>query len=517
MKQFKQLLPILSIALLIFSGCASGPQLPAPAPVQAESAEWNLTLLHTNDMHASFVPERATWRKDRAYVGGIAALQSHIDEQRNLSAASFLLDAGDFMTGNPICEIETDGIKGAGWIDMMGQLGYDASVIGNHEFDLGRENARALEKRATFPLMALDVYNESGELEFPDQPLIIKRGDVRIGIIGISCDGLFDVVADNRIQGITLIDQVPLIRQWAARTDSKTDLLVVVSHNGLEQDQVLAADLEGSGVDLIVGGHSHSRLYEPVKIGNIIIVQAGAKTQNLGRLDMVIDDDRIISYKEQLIQVVSAGRTGRPEMEQLVSQYTVAVENEYGKVIGQLANDWKRSRKRESNVGNWMADQLRIAADADIGLINSGTIRKNMMAGPITLMDVVAMLPFSNILETFEADAEMVRKIVQENAQAAVDGRHGILQISGLAYRFSIVDEKAIIKMITVGGEPLDSGKIYTIACPDYVVSKSDVYFDSESPISKYAGHEMTEVIISAIKAAGTIESYTDGRMTVEQ
>jgi hypothetical protein len=71
--------------------------------------------------------------------------------------------------------------------------------------------------------------------------------------------------------------------------------------------------------------------------------------------------------------------------------------------------------------------------------------------------------------------------------------------------------------MITVGGEPLDSGKIYTIACPDYVVSKSDVYFDSESPISKYAGHEMTEVIISAIKAAGTIESHIDGRMTVEQ
>ncbi len=140
-----------------------------------------------------------------------------------------------------------------------------------------------------------------------------------------------------------------------------------------------------------------------------------------------------------------------------------------------------------------------------------------MMAGPITLMDIEAMLPFSNVLETFEADADLVRKIAQENAQAAVDGRHGILQISGLAYRFAIVDEKAIIKMITVGGESLDSEKIYTIACPDYVVSKSDVYFDSESPISKYTGYEMTEVIINAIKVAGTIESHIDGRMTVEQ
>jgi 2',3'-cyclic-nucleotide 2'-phosphodiesterase (5'-nucleotidase family) len=516
MKTLKQLIPILLITGIFFSGCATSTQYTVSEPTQIETAEWNLTLLHTNDMHAAFVPERATWRNDRAYVGGIAALQSHIDEQREASVASFLLDAGDFMTGNPICEIETDGIKGAGWIDMMSQLGYDASVIGNHEFDIGRENAKALEQRANFPLMALDVYNEEGELEFPDQPVVIERGGVKIGIIGVSCSGLIDVVADIRIKGISLVDQAPLIREWATKLDSKTDLLVVLSHNGLDGDRELAENLEGSGIDLIVGGHSHTRLYEPVKIGDIIIVQAGAKTQNLGRLDMVVGDDRIVYYKEQLIQVLSDGRTGRPEMEKLVAYYSEAVESEYGKVIGQLTGDWKRSRKRESNVGNWLTDQLRLAANADIGLLNSGTIRKNMMAGPITLMDIVAMLPFSNTLEMFEADANMVRKIVQENAQAAVDGRHGILQISGLAYQFAIVDEKAVIKSITILGEPLINDKIYTVACPDYVVSKSEVYFGSDSPSSKYTGFEITEVIIDAIKAAGTINPSRDGRMSIE-
>jgi len=132
---------LLALALCMLPGLATHAAVSAP--------EWNLTIFHTNDMHGAFLPEPASWQDDRAEGGGMIALASHLADQRVSTAATLLLDAGDFMTGNPICVMAVDGVQGAGFVQMMNAIGYDVGVIGNHEFDNGRDNARLLPEAAT--------------------------------------------------------------------------------------------------------------------------------------------------------------------------------------------------------------------------------------------------------------------------------------------------------------------------------------------------------------------------------
>ena len=485
----------------------------ATAPAMA-SDDWNLTIFHTNDMHGAFLPQPATWRDDEAEVGGMVALAWHLAEQRQTAPADLLLDAGDFMTGNPICDIADGGVQGAGFVAMMNALGYDAGVIGNHEFDLGRANARALAARATFPLLAADILNEQGEYEFPHKPLILARGGLKIGVMGISCTGLFRVTSASRTGGLSLRKQVTVVLEMIQELDPQTDLLVLITHNGVTGDKALARQLAGSGLDIIVGGHSHTRLKQPLEVEGIIIVQAGSKRKNLGRLNLLVQDDRVVAYDGRLISLTADGATAPSELTTLVAEYERRVLGEFGEVIGKLEGDWRRDGRKESNIGNYLCDRLRERADADVAFLNSGGIRKNLPAGPITILDVKEILPFANNLVTFDVTGAELMTLLQENARAALRGSHGILQVSGLRYVYRQVGDHVEVSEVGVGGKPLRKEKVYKVAAPDYVVSKADVYFGWQPPPEvNDLGVSLADVIIAAIVVDGNIRAEVDGRI----
>ena len=446
-------------------------------------------------------------------MGGFAALAEQLADERRDAAASLLLDGGDFMTGDPVCDLAIDGVRGAALVDMMNLVGYDVGLIGNHEFDNGRANARALAARARFPVLAADILDESGEPEFAAGPVVLERGGLRVGVIGVSCEDLFAVTADVRTAGLTLLDQARLVRRQAAWLDPGTDLLVLLTHNGVQGDTLLARRLAGSGVDLIVGAHSHTRLREPLAIGDILVVQAGSNLTSLGRLDLAVADDRIVSYRGRLITLMAEGREGPPALKSLIDDCRERVTAEFGGEIGRLVRDWRRDSRDESNVGNWLADVMRDAAGADVGLINSGTIRRNLQAGPVTALDVHRLLPFGNTVVRFALTGDELRDVAGENARAAVGGRHGILQVSGLAYRFRREGDEAVLESVTVGGQPLEPGRVYTVACPDFVAQKADVYLGGLTPAPEDAGVTVTEAVLRAVAAAGEIDARIEGRI----
>jgi len=176
--------------------------------------------------------------------------------------------------------------------------------------------------------------------------------------------------------------------------------------------------------------------------------------------------------------------------------------------------DWRRTSRAESNVGNWLCDRMLEAADADVALLNSGTIRTNFEPGPLTLLDIHTMLPFGNALETFEIDGAGLLHIARVNATAAETGEHGILQVAGLGYAYVGGEGGVEIIEATVGGQPIDPERVYTVACPDYVAMQSAVYLDMPRPETRIAGGSITDVIIEAIETAGTIEAAEGGRIT---
>jgi 2',3'-cyclic-nucleotide 2'-phosphodiesterase (5'-nucleotidase family) len=487
---------------------------PEPAPGAATMApgDWNLTIFHTNDMHGAFLPEPASWREDGAEVGGMIALAWHLEQERRTAAPSLLLDAGDFMTGNPICQIEVEGVKGAGFMKMMNAVGYDAGVIGNHEFDNGRANSRALATVASFPLLAADILDEAGEHAYAHEPLVLTRGELTIGVMGVSCAGLFEVTAADHTAGLSLRNQALAVRELIATLDPVTDLLVLITHNGFSDDKELARELEGSGLDIIVGGHSHTRLKEPAVEGGIIIVQAGSHLKNLGRLDLRVADDQVAAHAGRLIQLTAAGTSAGEELTTLVESYQREVNEVFGRVIGTLATEWRRG-EGESNIGSWLADRVRERAGAELAFLNSGTIRKDLAAGPIRLLDIHEILPFTNTLVTFDLTGEEILTLLTTNAVAQAYRRYGILQVSGVRYGFRQVGDHVEVEQVTVGEKPLVRDRVYRVAAPDYVVMKAERYFGFPVPEFTPLGVYLTETIVAAVTVADTVYAETDGRI----
>jgi len=505
---------VLATALLLWlAGTAIAPV--AAAPVLADAGPWDLTVFHTNDIHGSFLPEPAAWRDDRAPVGGFAALAAHLGRERQSAGPDLLLDAGDFMTGNPVTDIETDGIAGLAMAEFMGAAGYDVGVVGNHEFDGGLANLRALASRWPFPLLAADLRDAFGNPVFRTGPLVLERGGLRVGVMGVSCAGLAELVPPSRLAGVTTVDQIGVVREQLADLVGRTDLQVLISHSGVDADRELAAALAADGLDVIVGGHSHTRLREPLLVGDVLIVQAGSRLKNLGRLDLRVADGRVTAYRGSLVELTAGDPEAPPAMAALVDRYARQVEAVYGVTIGHLATAWTRNSGGESNLGDWLADRLRERAGADVALVNSGGIRKGLPAGPITRLDIEEMLPFANLLVTVKLSGADLERIVRANARAAVERSHGILQVAGLRYRFRTEGGEVVVTDLAVGGRPVVADRTYTVALPDYVATMADVYLGGVAlPAWTDAGVTLTEAIVDAVKASpGAISSETDGRI----
>ena len=508
-RYFRTLLPVLVLlaGLPVWGGAA------AQEPV-AGVGPWNLTIFHTNDTHSAFLPRPASWRDDGRLVGGVIPLAWHLADQRRTAAADVFLDAGDFMTGNPVCLLEEDGVPGVAVARMMNALGYDAGVVGNHEFDVGAPLARRLAQRFTYPVFGGDIVDESGEPVFRREPLIIERDGLRIGIFGFSCEGMTEVVTAAKFDGLRMAAQAELARRIAADLDPATDLIVLITHNGVDGDKVLAGALAGAGIDVIVGGHSHSRLKEPVLANGILIVQAGSKMTNLGRLDLNVADDRVVSYNGRLVDLWSDGTFADPDLTALVKGYENQVMDRYGRELGTLATDLRKG-EGEQSLGNWLADCLRERADADVAFINTGGIRKTLDAGPLRALDIHEMLPFANSLVRVRMTGAQLDSIVSQNADADINGKHGILQVSGLryAYRASADGQRAVVTEATVGGRAIDPERIYIVAMPDFVAMMKDVYLRVALPPVEDLGVTLATVVSEAVEKAGTVTGGVDGRI----
>ncbi len=495
---------LVTTAVAALVGCSSQPRYSGPR---------SLTILHTNDIHGKFTTTPATWRDGNPPIGGMANLSAYVVEER-AKGPSILVDAGDFMTGNPICDYEVGGVEGGALVDMMNALDYDAICLGNHEFDHGLEALEELAGRIEAPFLCANVYRPRGGLTAGAPYTIVERGGVRVGIVGLMTEDLYGVAAPRMLAGTKVTSMVEEARKAVAAIDDRTDLIVLLTHIGVDGDRQLAREV--AGVDVIVGGHSHTRLSDPAVENGVIIVQAGAHNRNLGRLDLVVEQDRVISHTGELIELWPRDG-GDPELRSLVARWEAKITEDFGAVIGRLATAWRREYHAESNIGNWLAEQVRVFSEADFGVLNSGGIRKDLSVGPITRLDVQEILPFDNVVTTFGCTGAELMLLARENARAAAFETHGILQIAGLRYRYAVDGDDVELLDVTVGGEPVDPERVYTGASVDYVaVGNAERYLGFVPRRTENLGARVADVIEDAVRKAGTIDARVDGRMTMD-
>ncbi|ANE50458.1 bifunctional metallophosphatase/5'-nucleotidase [Flavisolibacter tropicus] len=281
-------------------------------------APHKLTILHTNDTHSRIDPFPMDGSRNQG-LGGVAARAQLIKQIRKQEEHVLLLDAGDIFQGTPYFNI----YKGEPEIKAMTSMGYDATTIGNHDFDAGLGNlALQLERHASFPLIISNYDFANTPMEGRSQPYkIFKKGGLRIGIlgVGIAMDGL---VPANLFGNTKYLDPIQQANRYSAELKQKgCDLIICLSHLGYEYkedqnkmcDKVLAKESEN--IDLIIGGHTHTFLDAPVVIKNkkgddVLINQVGFAGIQLGRLDFIFEK----SSKKKMISAQSILVTQKTEI-----------------------------------------------------------------------------------------------------------------------------------------------------------------------------------------------------------
>ncbi|MBD3289168.1 hypothetical protein GF337_10220, partial [candidate division KSB1 bacterium] len=449
--------------------------------------------------------------------GGFLALNDYVKKIDKETAGNYLLfDAGDFMTGNPICDIEVGGAKGGAMIWFMNYVGYHGATVGNHEFDISVDNCKRLIGLSDFLMISSNLFTADGKL-FADKPYhIYEKNNLKIGVIGVMVHELAGYLNAEQQQQVYTRPQADIVQSIADKIDDETDLIVVLSHAGIEQDSYLAKQLDDR-VDIIIGGHSHTKLNEARIINGKILFQAGSKLIYLGRLDVTVAADTVRDFQSDLMFLDATHIQKDPVLEAEINKYTKLIDERYGRVIGNLSTPWKRNSRGESNLGNFLTDCMREFTGADFAVLNSGGIRAGLPKGDIRAIDIKEILPFTNPVCHFEMNGTGIMKILKTNAEATAERSFGILQVSGVEYHWT-TDEAgdAVITRVTIAGEKLDPEKIYKVATVDYVLANDEKYFGMNVDDFTNMGTPIADVVIKAIENKGKIDSRIEGRIVKE-
>jgi 2',3'-cyclic-nucleotide 2'-phosphodiesterase (5'-nucleotidase family) len=472
-----------------------------------------VTILHVNDIHGHFLSEPALRQGDTVQIGGFAALSHYLREERIRNPRTLFLNAGDLMTGNPICNMEHRGVFGGALVELLEMLDCEADVIGNHEFDISRENARKLAAMSVYPTLCANIVDTAGQLFAPAAVTTCEVNGVRIGIIGLVLDDLLHVANPTHLEGLEVKDIAATAQEDIDELDPVTDLIILLTHNGFDNDRDLARHVHGA--DVIVGGHSHTRLSEPARENGILIVQAGSYLKDLGVVDLEVAGDTVYSCRSRLVPLVVNGTQPDSTVAVFCDSLETVIDAEYGQVIGQLAMNWTHGYEEESNVGSWICDRLREAFKADVALVNAGGIRTDIPAGPVTKLQIAQLLPFNNSIVLFSATGAELQRFAKRQGRVQAFRVHGIVEMSGMKIAYRQRGGEIEIVDCQVGNEPLDIGREYRIVSIDYVAeSQYERYLDFRPQDIQYTGEMLSDFIIEEVqKTEEPIYSQVEGRL----
>ena len=261
------------------------------------------TILHSNDMHGDFLAEVA--KGGGKLTGGLALLSGYINQVRTEEENVLYVISGDMVQGSLI----DSEYKGISTIEIMNYLAPDVVTLGNHEFDYGLPHLLFLEKMANFPIVNANLYIKKYHKRLMQPYLIIKKAGFDILFTGVVTEKAMDTIALDDLVGsfISLEEASAEVgRITNAYKNDDIDLTILLTHIGFESDVELAKMLKPEwGVDLIIGGHSHTVLEKPAEVNKILIAQAGVGSDQIGRYDLVVDDDTnsVVDYRWQLIPI----------------------------------------------------------------------------------------------------------------------------------------------------------------------------------------------------------------------
>ena len=499
------------------------------------SAQYTLTVLHTNDFHARFEPiskyDSGCSEEDNAEgkcFGGSARLVTAVNEARARADNPVLLDGGDQFQGTLFYTY----YKGKLAAEMMNEMGYDAMTVGNHEFDDGPEALRGFMDAVNFPVLMsnADVSNEPALAGVLEKSTVIERNGEKIGLIGATPQDTDELASPG--DNVTFIDPLIAIQAEVDRlTAMGVNKIIVLSHLGRKKDVEIAEKL--TGVDIIVEGHSNTFLSNtsdraegpyPTMIGNTALVSSYAYSKYLGELKVVFDDDgNIISATGEPI-LLDGSVAEDPAIKARITEAAIPLEEIRTRVVAtsteSIDGDRGNCRARECQMGNLVADAMlaRVANQGtQIAIQNGGGLRASIDAGDVTMGEVLTVLPFQNTLSTFQVTGATMLEALENGASQIEEGAGRFPQVAGISFTVTLSAEPGSrISNVMVGDAPIDPDAVYSVVSNNYVRNGGDGYDMFRGAMNVYDfGPDLADVTAEFMAAQGGYTPYLDGRITV--
>jgi len=440
------------------------------APVWA-AEQLKLSIIHMNDAHAHYIPY--TEKGYDGPIGGLGKAETVIrgleTRSRSEGRGTLLLFAGDLLMGTPF----STAFKGKLGVALMNEMKFQAMTVGNHEFDYGQDNLRGLKALMAFPLLSANIRTEKGEYPFQRFTKMEFAGSkTRVVIFGLTTTFTPTATLPANVKGLVFDDEIETAKGLLSAFKEE-DLIIALTHIGVDDDRRLAEACPK--IDVIIGGHSHTALHEPLTVGNTLICQAGAYAKFVGRLDLDVSDGKVVKHDGELVLLAPDIEEDR-KIASTIAEYKTHMDAALNTVIGrtEVFLEGTRSAVRSdvtTNLGRLITYNMAVSAGADAAMINGGAIRSEIGIGDITLGAVQTVLPFSDNLVRVDLKGEDILRILQRSADLE-RGQGGKLQTYGMDWE----TEGGKVKLAKIMGQVFDPAKIYSVAISNFLATGGDGY-----------------------------------------
>lgn len=478
-----------------------------------------LTVLHTSDLHGHVTSWKG-WDGNIAgkTVGGmdrIAGLVNRVRQEVGREAV-LLLDSGDAVGDTMIAGLT----KGAAVIDAMNAIGYDAMTFGNHEPDYGVARLRELMKMATFPFVAVNVFNAPGRELFTAPYAVVERAGTKVGIVGLAYANTPLTTAKKNVEGLAYEHTPEAVREAVEKVrKSGAAVVILLSHAGLAGDQRLASMVPG--IDVIVGGHSHNRVDEPLRQGNTLIVGAGAHGSHVGRLDLRVKDGSLSGHRWRLIAIDQESAPPDARVKAVVDRarepYRAALEEPIGEATAPivraqtLAGSSPEKRDHLSAADVLFADVLRDHAGADLAFLPGVGYGVAIGPGRITAEDLRNLIPHASKAVTMTLTGTQIREVLEQSIHNVYTDQlrekvGGMIQVSGVRFTYDPRKPRGErLVQAAVGHAPLEAERAYRVVTNSLLAEGGHHYRAFTEAADKKEGREVYEIVKAWFTKAGPV------------
>ncbi|MCD6412993.1 MAG: bifunctional metallophosphatase/5'-nucleotidase [Elusimicrobia bacterium] len=468
----------------------------------------HIAVIYTSDIHGHILPEKhydhSTGKTFE--TGGFGSLQTFLEE---VKVPYILLDAGDIFVGTPEGALS----GGRAVIAVMNKLGYSAAACGNHELDYGIDEFGNISLFAGFPFLDANlVYRSgSGQIPFISGYAVFNVGGVKVAVTAVIEEDLEKVISKEASSSIKAVSASQAVDKILKVSSRKSDVTVLLSGLGLENDLRLASAV--SGIDVIAGGETHIALKKAKKVGKTFVVEPGCFLQYVGRIDLWVGKDGVKRKKWRLVKLDADVYPPTDIVKKILPIYETEGYKKMTAVVGS-ASEWLLRRKGdspESPLGNLITDIMRYETSADFAFQNLYGIRNDIPPGKVRIKDLASVSPFGNTIITMRLTGRQIRQLLRQSATE----EKGILQLSGLKMYFnsSLPKDRRLLNVI-VNGEEIDGDKEFLVAANSFIAGGGDGFATfTEGKDIKDTGKKLLDAEIEYFRENSPVKAKVEGRV----